>query len=57
MVEGVQQGPVLVGTFSIKHLPPRHKQENLHVLSSFDFYNHTSWFQGLPLKWGLRFEV
>ena len=38
-------------TTSIKHLLPCHKHENIHVLSSFHFYNHTSWFQGLPFKW------
>ena len=38
-------------TTSIKHLLPRHKHKNIHVQSSFDFYNHTSWFKGLPFKW------
>ena len=38
-------------TTSIKHLLPCHKHENIHVPSSFHYYNHTSWFQGLPFKW------
>ena len=38
-------------TTSIKHLLPCHKHENIHAPSSFHFYNHTSWFQGLPFKW------
>ena len=38
-------------TASTKHLLPRHKHENIHVQSSFHFYNHTSWFKGLPFKW------
>ena len=38
-------------TTSIKHLLPRHKHENIHAPTSFHFYNHTSWFKGLPFKW------
>ena len=51
----ISRGPLSVihklTTTSIKHLPPRHKHENVHTPSSFHFYNHTSWFKGLPFKW------
>ena len=51
----ISRGPLPVihklTTTSIKHFLPRHKHENIHVPSSFHFYNHTSWFQGLPFKW------
>ena len=51
----ISRGPIPVRhkltTTSIKHLLPRHKNENIHVPSSFHFYNHTSWFKGLPFKW------
>ena len=51
----ISRGPLPVihklTTTSIKHLPPCHKRENIHAPSSFPFYNHTSWFQGLPFKW------
>ena len=51
----ISRGPLPVihklTTTSIKHLLPCHKHENIHVPSSFHFYNHTSWFQGLPFKW------
>ena len=54
----ISRGPLPVihklTTTSIKHLLPCHKHENIHVLSSFHFYNHPSWFQGLPLKWSSR---
>ena len=32
-------------------LIPRHHHYNIHVPSSFFFYNHSSWFSGLPSKW------
>ena len=32
-------------------LIPRHHHYNIHVPSSFFFYNHSSWFSGLPFKW------
>ena len=32
-------------------LIPRHHHYNIHVPSSFYFYNHSSWFSGLPFKW------
>ena len=51
----ISRGPLPVihklTTTSIKHPLPRHEQENVHVQSSFHFYNHTSWFKGLPFKW------
>ena len=51
----ISRGPLPVlhklTTTSIKHLLPCHKHENIHAPSSFQFYNHTSWFQGLPFKW------
>ena len=51
----ISRGPLPVihklTTTSIKHLLPRHKHENIHAPSSFHFYNHTSWFKGLPFKW------
>ena len=51
----ISRGPLLVihklTTTSMKHLLPCHKHENIHVPSTFHFYNHTSWFQGLPFKW------
>ena len=50
----ISRGPLPVihklTTTSIKHLVPRHQHENIHVPSSFHFYNHTSWFKGLPFK-------
>ena len=54
----ISRGPLPVThkltTSSIKHLLPRHKHENILVQSSFHFYNHTSWFKGLPFKWSDR---
>ena len=54
----ISRGPLPVihklTTTSIKHLLPCHKHENIHAPSSFHFYNHTSWFQGLPFKWSSR---
>ena len=54
----ISRGPLPVThkltTSSIKHLIPRHKHENILVQSSFHFYNHTSWFKGLPFKWSDR---
>ena len=54
-IGGISRGPLPVihklTTTSIKHLLPCHKHENIHAPSSFHFYNHTSWFQGLPFKW------
>ena len=51
----ISRGPLPVihkrTTTSIKHLLPRHKHENIHAPSSFHFYNHTSWFKGLPFEW------
>ena len=51
----ISRGPLPVihklTTTSIKRLLPCHKHENIHVPSSFHFYKHTSWFQGLPFKW------
>ena len=51
----ISRGPLPVihklTTTSIKDLPPCHKNENIHAPSSFHFYNHTSWFQGLPFEW------
>ena len=51
----ISRGPLPVihklTTTQIKHLLPCNKHENIHVPSSFHFYNHTSWFQGLPFKW------
>ena len=51
----ISRGPLPVihklTTTSIKHLLPCHKHENIHAPSSFRFYNHTSWFQGLPFQW------
>ena len=39
-------------TTSISRAPiPRHHHYNIHVPSSFFFYNHSSWFSGLPFKW------
>ena len=32
-------------------LIPRHHHYNIHVPSSFFFWNHSSWFSGLPFKW------
>ena len=43
----ISRGPLPVihklTTSSIKHLHPCHKHENIRALSSFHFYNHTSW--------------
>ena len=54
----ISRGPLPVihklTTTSIKHPLPCHRHENIHVPSSFHFYNHTSWFQGLPFKWSSR---
>ena len=51
----ISRGPLPVvhklTTTSIKYLLPCHKRENIHAPSSFHFYSHTSWFQGLPFKW------
>ena len=55
LIECISRGPLpvirKVTTTSIKHLLPRHKHENIHVPSSFHFYNHTSWCKVLPFKW------
>ena len=32
-------------------LLPRDHHYNIHVPSSFFFYNHSLWFSGLPFKW------
>ena len=32
-------------------LIPRHHHYNIHVPPSIFFYNHSSWFSGLPFKW------
>ena len=59
------QPPPPLGTVSSGSLPvchrlttsvsraliPRHHHHNIHVPSSFFFYNHSSWFSGLPFKW------
>ena len=51
----ISRGPLPVihklTTTSIEHLLPCHKHEKIHVPSTSHFYNHTSWFQGLPFKW------
>ena len=38
-------------TNSIKQVLPLHTHENIHVESSFRFYNQSSWFKGFPFKW------
>ena len=59
------QPPPPLGTVSSGSLPichrlttsvsraliPRHHHHNIHVPSSFFFYNHSSWFSGLRFKW------
>ena len=51
----ISRGPLPVihklPTTTIKHLLPCHNHENIHAPSSFHFYSHTSWFQGLAFKW------
>ena len=32
-------------------LIPRHCHHNIHVTSSFYYYNQSSWYSGLPFKW------
>ena len=53
-------GTVSLGSLPVCHrlttsisraLIPRHHHYNIHVPSSFFFYNHSSWFSGLPFKW------
>ena len=54
----ISRGPLPViqklTTTSIKRLLACHGHENIHAPSSFPFYNHTSWFQGLPFKCSSR---
>ena len=34
-----------------RSLIPRHCHHSIHVISSFHYYSHSSWFSGLPFKW------
>ena len=34
-----------------RSLIPRYCHHNIHVTSTFYYYNHSSWFSGLPIKW------
>ena len=56
-------GTVSFGSLPVYHrlttsvsraLIPCHHHYNIHVPSSFFFYNHSSWFSGLPFKWSSR---
>ena len=38
-------------TSASRALIPHHNHYNIHVPSSFSFYNHSSWFSGLSCKW------